>query len=169
MAGNLHTRYNDFKLDSAKSLVGTGGNCSGCFSEWCSWGGSAETTKARGMRQKTDKLFTKRWRPYFTVAIEVRGGFKPDVLPLVEYIVRRNSDSSGAWMDGTGLWDAEWYRDGRRTARTIYKRLESLFRSVRFSYVKLRLLHYHTESEAPKVLSAYSRGKLKLVKRKRAA
>lgn len=118
---------------------------------------------------KTDTLFTKRWRPYFTVAMEVRGGFKPDVLPLVEYIVRRNSDSSGAWMDGSGLWDAEWYCDGRRTARTIYKRLENLFRSVRFSYVRLRLLHYHTEAKRPKVLTQYRRGKLKIEKRRGAA
>ena len=117
---------------------------------------------------KADKLFTKRWRPYFTVAVEVRGGFKPDILPFVEYIARVNSDSSGTFMDGSGLWDADWYRDGRRTARTIYNRLENLFRKVRFSYVNLRLLHYHTEAKRPKVLKRFHRGKLKMTKRRAA-
>lgn len=50
MAGNLYAWDNNFKLDSAKSLVGGGGNCSGCFSEWSGWGGSAETTEACGMK-----------------------------------------------------------------------------------------------------------------------
>lgn len=116
-------------------------------------------------KKKTPKR--KPWTAFYTVAMEVRGGFKPDILPLVEYIVGDNSDSSGSWVDGSGLWDAEWYKNHIVTARLVYGRLLDLFKKVRFPYVRLRLINHHLEHKPGKLVESFRRGRLNRVNGKK--
>jgi hypothetical protein len=123
------------------------------------------------------RLHLSKERPWYTVSLEWQGD-KFIELPYIEYIVRRASDSSGTWMDGSGICDAAWYFDGtakhpgsRRSSRRMFHKLKTLVTSMRFSrYVRLKLLHYFADPKNPsKTLAQFRRGKSIPVKRRRAA
>lgn len=85
-------------------------------------------------------------------------GNKPQVLPLIEYIVRRNSDGSGCWLP-CSLCDAQWCDLTRRVARRLYTRLGHLLDGrVRFApYVRIslsnnrRIVEKRARGRAPKI------------------
>jgi hypothetical protein len=69
-------------------------------------------------------------------------GNKPQVLPLIEYIVKRTSDGSGCFLE-CSLCDAQWDDLKRPVARRIYLKLvELLVRRIRFApYARVTLFN----------------------------
>lgn len=100
------------------------------------------------------------WQECWCVSLEWTGN-KVQVLPLIEYIVKRNSDHSGSFLIGPPLCDAMWDKLGPRTARGLYRRLENIVKGARwFGYVRLRLLHdWHAEKKM-KCEQQLKRGKI---------
>lgn len=110
------------------------------------------------------------WKPSWDVWLEWCGDLAP-VLPLLEFIVKRNSDRSGGFVDGSNLCDASWYFNDPRKARGLFDRLRAVLTKVRFSYyVRLRLLHDWKPGKEYRCVEIYRRGRLpKLRIRERAA
>jgi hypothetical protein len=69
-------------------------------------------------------------------------GDKSQVLPLIEIIVRRQSDGSGCFLP-IWLCDAQWYDLNRNAAWRIFGRLQRLSADVRFArYVRVSLFNH---------------------------
>ena len=84
-------------------------------------------------------------------------GNKSQVLPLVEFIVKRVSDGSGCFLS-ISLCDAQWFDLKRRDARRIFDNLVKLSKRVRFSpYVRVslsnnkRVVQHSVRGRCPKI------------------
>lgn len=119
---------------------------------------------------KNGKPFTPpkyKWAPRWIVELEWVGN-KTQVLPLLEYIAKKQSDHSGVWMNGpdAGMCDASWDFEGADDphARALYRRLEDVVKSCRWwMYVRLRLLHDFEEKKKWKCEWKLQRGKFRLM------
>ena len=105
-------------------------------------------------------------KPGWWVWLEWTGN-KTQVLPLIEYIVDRNSDGSGVWMAGpeAGLCDASWNFEvfEEITALGLFEDLKDLIKHTTWMYVRLRLLHDFGEDKPLKCERQLRRGKFKPV------
>lgn len=102
------------------------------------------------------------WKPYWFVSLEWLGN-KPQVLPLIEYAVKENSDGSGCCLLD-GVCDADWNADKAWKARRVFIRLRSLCASTRFApFIRLRLLHYEQQTCRPRLIESFRRGKAPVI------
>jgi hypothetical protein len=90
------------------------------------------------------------------------------VQPLIEYILKRNSDSSGVWMTGEGIADAVWSADTSEVAEEVYDTLVRLCMAVKFApYVRVRLMELLPGKDSAHAVSVWRRGKTPCLKLRR--
>ena len=101
--------------------------------------------------------------PRWSVMLEWTGN-KFEQLPLIEYIVKRDSDASGTFLPMM-MADASWWDLDRGKARRIYSALVRLFSGRRISpYFRVGLFRDKRN------VTRYARGRVpKMPKRRRAA
>lgn len=98
------------------------------------------------------------WAQHWFVSLEWTGN-RPQVLPLIEYAVKENSDGSGVCLLN-GVCDADWHADKLWKARRVFIRLRSLCAATRFApFIRLRLLHYAVQTCRLLLLDSFRRGK----------
>jgi hypothetical protein len=94
---------------------------------------------------KNETVFAIRRNPTlatWSVLLEWTGD-KSQVLPLIEHIVKRDSDGSGCFL-ACSLCDAQWYDLKRAPARRIFGVLSKLLdQRIRFArYVRITLFNH---------------------------